>query len=402
MLKTIARIILGIVFLFSGFVKAVDPQGGAIKIAEYLEIVGMHQANSVSVFLAIALSTLEFIIGFMLFFGLMTKKAALPAFIFMSFFTVLTLYSAVFEPVSDCGCFGDAVKLTNWETFFKNLVLCPISYIIYRKRNDYTASISGLKQSIGAFSGLIFIIGISIYSLVYLPLLDFRPFKVGQNIQEGMSTPEDAPQDEYETTFIMEKNGERKEFDEDNFPYNDTTWVFIDQKSKLIKEGYQPPIQNFFIQNIDRLDVTQDILNDDKPVFLVIAPKVEKASTKNLDKLKEIRVMCLKNGYQFFVLTSSLVDNYFQFDANHSLGFDYLSVDETLLKTICRGNPGMIILDKGTIIAKYNHTNLPEANELSKPLSHSLNSLRQQTDKWFLLGCTLLLAGFILILYRIK
>ena len=402
MLRTIARIIIGIVFLFSGFVKAVDPQGGAIKIAEYLEIVRIHHANTLSVYLAIALSTIEFIIGFMLFFGLQTKKATLPAFLFMSFFTVLTLYSAIYNPVSDCGCFGDAVKLTNWETFFKNLVLLPISYFIYRKRNDYNPTISGVKQSLGAFSGLIFILGISIYSLIYLPLLDFRPFKVGQNIQEGMSTPEDAPQSEYVTTFILEKDGERKEFDMDNYPYNDTTWVFIDQKSKLIKEGYQPPIQNFILENIDGLDVTQDILTNDKPVFLVIAPKVEKASTKNLDHLREIRVMCLKNGYEFFVLTSSLVDNYFQFDATHSLGFDYLSVDETLLKTICRGNPGMIILDKGTIIAKYNHTNLPEANELSNPLSYSFNSYRSLNNNWFIIAWALLLAGFVLILYRLK
>jgi len=401
MLRTIARIIIGIVFLFSGFVKAVDPQGGAIKITEYLEIAGIH-ASTLSIYIAIALSSIEFIIGFMLFFGLKTKKAALPAFLFMSFFTVLTLYSAIYNPISDCGCFGDAVKLTNWETFFKNLVLLPISYIIYRKRKDYNPSISEIKQGLGAFVGLIFIIGISVFSLVYLPLLDFRPFKVGQNIQEGMSTPEDAPQAEYETTFIMEKDGERKEFDMDNYPYNDTTWVFIDQKSKLIKEGYQPPIQNFVLENIDGLDVTQDILTSDQPVFLVIAPKVEKASTKNLDRLQEIRVMCLRNNYSFFVLTSSLVDNYFQFDSNHSLGFDYLSVDETLLKTICRGNPGMIILEKGTIIAKYNHTNLPDANELSNPLSYSLNSYRSLNNNWFLITWTLLLAGFVLILYRLK
>nr|WP_321410629.1 BT_3928 family protein [uncultured Carboxylicivirga sp.] len=402
MLKTIARIILGIVFLFSGFVKAVDPQGGAIKIAEYLEIIGLHQANSVSVILAIALSTLEFILGFMLFFGLMTKKAALPAFIFMSFFTALTLYSAIFEPVSDCGCFGDAIKLTNWETFFKNIVLLPISFIIYKKRKDYSRSISETKQGLGALIGLVFIIGISAYSLKYLPLLDFRPYKIGQNIQEGMSIPEGAQDAVYETTFILEKDGERKEFDMDNYPYNDTAWVFVDQKSKLISEGYQPPIQNFILENIDGYDMTQDLLNHDKPVFLVIAPKIEKASTKNLKKLRDIRIMCLRNEYPFYVLTSSLVDNYFQFDATHSLGFDYLSVDETLLKTICRGNPGMIILEKGTIIAKYNHTNLPEANELVNPLSYSLNSLRKHTDKSFLLGWTILLAGFILILYRLK
>lgn len=401
MLKTIARAIIGIVFLFSGFAKAVDPQGGAIKIAEYIEIVGIH-AGAFSVILAISLSTLEFIIGFMLLCKLMTRKAAWVAFVFMSFFTLLTLYIAIENPVSDCGCFGDAIKLTNWETFYKNMILLPLSFIVYRKRKDYKSFLSGWKETAGTMGGIIFIISISAYCVYYLPIIDFRPFKVGQNIPAAMTIPDDAPQAEYETTFILEKEGVRKEFDINNYPYEDSTWVFIDQESILIKEGYQPPIQSFSLETIDGYDMSGELLEHVQPVFFVIAPKIEKASVKHIDQLKGIHKMCMEHNYPFYVLTSSLAEIYFEFDAKHSAGFEYLSVDETLLKTICRGNPGLIILSKGTIIAKYNHTNLPHSSDLIHPLSHEVKILKSLIDKWLLATMTLLLVGFVVILYRIK
>ncbi len=402
MLKTISRIIIGLVFLFSGFVKAVDPVGGAIKIAEYLELVGIHNSDTISIIFAILLSTIEFIIGFQLFFGLMTKKVAFPAFLFMSFFTVLTFYIAVEEPVTDCGCFGDAIKLSNWDTFFKNLILLPFSYWIYNKRNDYISSLNKLKQSVGALAGLVFTVSISLYSLNYLPILDFRPYKVGQNIQEAMQVPEGAETAEYETTFILEKDGKQKEFDVDNYPYEDSTWVFIESKTKTLSEGYQAPIQNFIIESSDGNDMTYQLLENENPVFLVIAPKVDHISTEHINEFKELHQNCMERSYPFYVLTASLEDEYYEFDSNHSAGFDYLNADETLLKTISRGNPGLVILNKGTILSKYNHSNLPEIDDLKHPLSHSLKSLKAVKDKTLLLFFTLLLAGFIIVLYRTK
>lgn len=402
MLKTIARIIIGIVFLFSGFVKAVDPVGGAIKISEYLEVVGLHNTDTLSLVFAILLSTLEFILGFQLLYGFKVKKAALPTMVFMLLFTLITFYNvAIEELVTDCGCFGDALKMSNAQTFFKNIILLPISVFIFYKRNEYQSTLNDTKQYIGVFLGLAFILGISIYSLIHLPILDFRPYNVGQNIPEAMSIPEGAPQSEYETTFILEKDGKRQEFDMNNYPYDDTTWVFIDQKSVLIKEGYQPAIQSFILETADGYNMSDELLENDQPVFLVIAPKTHKASEKNIEALKAIHNMCMESDYPFYVVTASLSDEYFEFDAKHSAAFEYLSADETMLKTIIRSNPGLIILNKGTIIAKYSHSDLPNAKDLKKPLSHVLTSYKSINNKWLLAVCGLLLVGSVVILYRL-
>ncbi|MCU4175150.1 BT_3928 family protein [Carboxylicivirga sp. N1Y90] len=402
MLNIICRVILGIVFVFSGFVKAVDPQGSAIKIAEYLEIIGLHNFETPGLILAIVLSTLEFAIGFLLLFNLNIKKISPLAFVFMAFFTILTLYSAIYAPVSDCGCFGDAVKLTNWETFFKNLFLLPLSFYIYKKRNRNASSLSALKQNIGSIISILFIVGISVNSIQHLPLLDFRPYKVGTNIEQGMSIPEGAPETVYETSFILEKDGEKKEFDEHNYPYNDTTWVFVEAKTKVVKEGYQAPIQNFILQSEDGLDISSDLIKHDKPVYLLITPKIEKASEESIEHLKAVHKLCMEKNFLFYVATASLPEDYYSFDSKHSCGFEYINADETLLKTICRGNPGLVILYKGTIIAKYMHSDIPSINDLDNTLSHSIKSLKSSKDQWIVLFWALALLGIIVLLYRIK
>lgn len=402
MLKTISRIIVGAIFLFSGFVKAVDPVGGAIKIGDYLEVIHLHDLGQLTLFAAIILSTLEFIFGFQLFFGVKVRKAALPVLVFMSFFTVLTLYIAIANPVSDCGCFGDAIKLSNWGTFFKNLIILPLSYLVYRNRNDYKASLSEIRQNVVVFAGVAFIVGVSYVSIRNLPLLDFRPFKVGVNIPEAMRIPEGAPMDEYETTFIYEKDGVQKEFSLENYPKDDTTWVFVDSKSTIIKEGFRPPIENFMLETTDGNDMTDQLLNSDQPVFLMIMPKVEKASVKTLDQFIAINRMCIKNGYPFYGVTASLADAIMKFDGENGAGLEYLNGDETMLKTIVRDNPSLVILDKGTIIAKYSHNTLPSVEDLNEPLAHSLQTLTSWSNKYLLTLWGVVMLIFIVALYRFK
>lgn len=402
MLKTISRIIVGIIFLFSGFVKAVDPFGGGIKISEYLEIIGLHNTNQLALYAAVLLSTIEFIIGFQLVLGVKIKKVALPAFLFMAFFTVLTLYIALFNPVSDCGCFGDAIKLGNWETFIKNLIILPLSYVVFWKRNEYQVSLSELKQGVAVLVGVLFILGISYVSIRNLPLLDFRPFKVGANIPQGMIIPEGAPMAEYETIFIYEKEGVQKEFDLNNYPQDDTSWVFVDSKSTIVKEGYQPPIENFMLETTDGNDMTEQLLAHEKPVFLMVMPKVEKASIKTIQEFIAIHRMCIQKDYPFYGVTASLADDIYKYDVQNNTGFEYLNADETLLKTIVRGNPSLVILDKGTIIAKYSQNTLPTADELKQPLSYSLQSLTNWSNKLLLAFWGVIMLIFITILYRLK
>jgi len=402
MLKTVSRIIVGLIFLFSGFVKAVDPFGGAIKISEYLELIGLHNIDQLALYAAILLSTIEFVIGFQLVLGVKIKKVALPALLFMSFFTALTLYIALFNPVSDCGCFGDAIKLGNWETFIKNLFILPFSYIVFWKRNEYQINLSELKQSVAVFGGVLFIVGISYVSIRNLPLLDFRPFKVGVNIPQGMIVPEGAPLAEYKTTFIYEKEGVQKEFDLNNYPQDDTTWVFVDSKSTILKEGYQPPIENFMLESTDGEDMTEQLLQHEQPVFLMVMPKVEKVSVKSIQHFIAIHRMCIQNNYPFYGVTASLTDGTYKFDVENRAGFEYLNADETLLKTMVRGNPALMILHKGTVLAKYSQNTLPAVDELVQPLSFSLQSLTNWSNKLLLAFWGVIMLIFITTLYRLK
>ncbi|MCG8580841.1 MAG: DoxX family protein [Bacteroidales bacterium] len=402
MLRVISRILTGLVFLFSGFVKAVDPKGGAIKIAEYLEVASLHDTEGIATILSIALSSVEFILGFHLLIGFKIKRVALPALLFMVVFTIITLFIAIFEPVSDCGCFGDAIKLSNWETFIKNLIILPFSLIVYYQKEKYKCTLPSIRQHLLTFLSISFCVGISAYSIYYLPVLDFRPYHIGANIPDNMSIPEGADEGEYETTFILEKDGVKKEFGVDDYPYNDSTWVFIDSKTKVIREGYQPPIAALNFESTDGDDLTDAIINNEQTVFLAIAPQLGKATTKNIKQLIELKNTAFKHNNLFYFATASLADACFKFDLEHQAAFEYAMCDETTLKTIVRGNPGLVIIQNGTVIAKYNHTQLPDASQLMNPLSHSVQALQSKNDKTWLWLSFIVLTGAIVIIFKLK
>jgi uncharacterized membrane protein YphA (DoxX/SURF4 family) len=264
----IARVLLGAVFIFSGFVKAIDPLGSTYKIQDYLRAFGSPFDSLVGLAFAAAvlLSTLELVIGLSLVFNTHTKKAAFLALGFMLVMTPLTLYIALTNPVSDCGCFGDALVISNWATFYKNIVLSAlaITLLIFRKRLKPIISIYRQSLAVAIFFGMGLVI--SIYSYRHLPFIDFLPYKIGVNIPASMVIPENAISNEYATTFIYAKNGIQKEFTLDNYPKGDPSWVFVDQKSILVKKGYEPPIHDFSILNSQMEDITEDVLyNDKKP-----------------------------------------------------------------------------------------------------------------------------------------
>ncbi len=376
LLLNASRIILAIVFIFSGFVKAVDPMGGAIKIEDYLNAFGMSQLNPLAFTLSVILSLAEFLAGFLLLFKVWSRLSSLAVFIFMCIFTPLTLYIAIFNPVSDCGCFGDAVKLTNWETFFKNLALLPLSYWVFRQSKIFKSDFGIIRQAIIAAWGVAIILFVTFWAQKYEPIIDFRPYKIGTDIKQGMSIPDDAPQPEYETTFILEKDGVKKEFDVDTYPYNDSTWVFIDSKTKVISEGYQPPIKDFVLQNDNGDNMVSTILSNEEPVFLVVAPKLEQMEKGAAEKLLELSHLCLQHNYRMYVATSSLQETIDAFDLREQAGFSYLSGDETMLKTIVRSNPGFIVIQNGVITNKFTLSTMPDSKEIINPLSASLSALR--------------------------
>lgn len=361
----IARIIFGLVFLFSGFVKAVDPLGTAYKISDYLEAFSLTSLDFLAFPAALILIATEFAIGFNILLNVHLKATTWVAGIFMLVMTPITLYLAISNPISDCGCFGDAIVMTNWQTFYKNVVLCVILATIALLQNQNRPWLSNWGASVVTLFPILVSFGISIYCYNLLPILDFRPYKKGNNIIEGMQIPEDAPLDKYETTFFYEKDGVEQAFTLDNYPAEDSTWTFVRQESKLIEQGFVPPIHDFSIVTEDG-DITDLILEDAGYTLLVISHKVEKASTKNIKCVKSAIANAKKAGANVIWLTSSYSDNIEDFKTQYGINDTFGATDDITLKTIVRSNPGLVLIKDATVIEKWHHNSLPTKDELNQ------------------------------------
>ena len=361
----IARIIFGIVFLFSGFVKAVDPLGTAYKISDYLEAFSLTPLDFLAFPAALMLIAVEFTIGFNILFNVHLKGTTWTAALFMLVMTPVTLYLALTNPISDCGCFGDAIVMTNWQTFYKNVVLCVVLTIIALLKNEARPWLSNWGAWVVTLFPILISFGISIYCYNLLPVIDFRPYKKGNNIIEGMQIPDDAPLDKYETTFFYEKDGIEQAFTLDNYPAEDSTWTFVRQESKLIEQGYVPPIHDFSIITEDG-DITDLVLEDAGYTLLVISHKVEKASTKNIRCVKSTIRNAKRLGANVIWLTSSYADEIENFKTQYSITDTFGATDDITLKTIVRSNPGLVLIKNATVIDKWHHNSLPSKEELNQ------------------------------------
>ncbi len=379
-LDTISRVIVGIVFIFSGFVKAVDPLGSTYKFMDYFDAFSMEFLSFMALPLAIVLSTLEFVIGFSLLFGTFKRITAWLLFIFMSFFTVLTFILAIYNPVTDCGCFGDAIIMTNWQTFWKNVFLMIFTLILFNNRNKFEVSWHTKKQSIFISVPVIFSILLSVYCVKNLPIIDFRPYSVGTYIPEKMIIPDDAPRAEYETTLVYEKDGIQKEFELENLP--DSTWEWVETRNNLISEGYIPPIHDFTIESLDGTDVTEIVLNDSKFTFLLIAFDLKKTSTRNMKEINELAMHAKESGSNFICLTASVQSEIKEFIDKTNAPYQFYNTDEITLKTIVRSNPGLVLLKQGKILGKWHHRNIPEIEDITNDfLQNELYRSSENTDE---------------------
>lgn len=361
---------LAVVFILSGFVKAVDPLGTQYKIDDYLE--AMHLAGLLPSMATLSLSVLqavvEFCLGIFLLFAIRRRFTTISVLAILAVMTPLTLWLAIANPIADCGCFGDAIVLTNWQTFFKNVVLLLAAIVVVRWPKEMFRFVSESNQWIAVNYSVVFILLTSLWCLYDLPLFDFRPYHVGANIQEGMEMPEGAAQPEFETTFIMEKDGHRQEFGIDNYP--DSTWTFIDSRTVMTKEGYVPPVHDFSITTLAGDDITGQVLSDTSYVFLLVAPFLEHADDSRLDLINEVYEYAKEQGYSFYGLTSSNEQAISRWRDMTGAEYEFCLADGTTLKTIVRSNPGLVLLKHGTVIRKWSHNNLPviEETETSLPL----------------------------------
>jgi hypothetical protein len=282
----------------------------------------------------------------------------------MSVMTPLTLWLAVTNPVSDCGCFGDAVTLSNWETFGKNVLLWIMAiFLLIHRRRIFPLVTVRLDWLIALYSS-VYIFCVIVYSYQNLPLFDFRPYHIGADIKAGMSIPEGKKPTEFETRFILQKNGEEKEFTLENYP--DSTWTFVDSKTVVKKAGYEPPVQDFAIINLeDGEDLTDRILSDENYFFLMVAHQLQQADDSAFDLINDLYDYCLTHDYGFYCLTSSSEEDIHTWIENTGAEYPFATMDNITLKTIVRSNPGLLLLKKGVVINKWSANDWPDEHELT-------------------------------------
>ncbi|MFA9388659.1 MAG: BT_3928 family protein [Prolixibacteraceae bacterium] len=366
-IKEITRILLGLTFIFSGFVKGIDPLGSTYKFTDYFNAMGNEWATRFAFILAVILALAEFGIGIALLFNYRLKIVSWLALLFMAFFLPVTLWVAVKNPVSDCGCFGDALVISNWQTFFKNIVLTIFAIIVVMQRSRFVNRFNIKYQNVGIILILLIFGFLQQHSYRHLPLIDFRPFKIGANIPDGMVMPADAPTDQYRTEFIYQdkQTGETKEFNETNYPWQDTLkWEYVDSKSILVKAGYHPPIHDFTMENSFGEDVSEFYLFDENYTFILVAYNLDKTITSNQNSINSLAQEVLDHGMNFICLTSSGEEEIEQFKHSNNTPYEFLVCDEITLKTIIRSNPGLLLTSAGTILGKWHWRDIPSFEKL--------------------------------------
>ena len=395
----ICRALMALTFVFSGFVKAVDPIGTQYKIHDYLSAWGLDAWNAdwLTLTASIALSTAEFFIGMMLLFAIQRRVVSRLALMLMTAMTILTLWIYISDPVSDCGCFGDAITLTNGQTLAKNIVLTAAAIIMAIWPLEMARLIRKNTQWIVINYTVVFILAVSGYSLYYLPQFDFRPYHVGADIKKGMEIPEGAEQPEFVTTFILEKDGQRKEFSLEEYP--DSTWTFIDSRTVQTKKGYVPTIHDFSITTVDEgEDITEEIVADKGYSLLLVSPHLEQADDIHFDEINRLYDYAKQHGYRFLCLTASTEEAIGRWKDRTGAEYQFANTDETTLKTIIRSNPGLVLLHNGSIKGKWSHNALPDVSPQTPKIEQGGLRGNDRSDTsmavvmilWFIVPLTLL------------
>ena len=382
-IRLLSRWIVGVVFIFSGFVKAVDPLGSAYKFGDYFSAFKLGFLEFLALPMGIFLSAFELILGLTLILGYRRKTMFTILMWFMSFFTLLTFILALFNPVSDCGCFGDALILTNWQTFFKNVVLMVFVLILYFGRNSSYNSGPILREWI-----LITILfaGASLFSFWnfrHLPMIDFRPYDVGTVIREEMEIPSGVPVDEYETTLIYRnlETGKTSSFSMENYPSDTLQWEFVDSESKLVKRGYEPPIHDFAIMDNYGFDLVDEIISDEGYSLIMVSYDLAGVDEEALIRVGEwSQLEIFASDFSFYAVTATTSAEVESISSELGLGYEFLAGDEIMLKTIVRSNPGFMLLKNGVILGKWSYREFPTLEDLDPHWSELIGNASAPLD----------------------
>lgn len=360
----VCRLLLAATFIFSGFVKANDPLGTMYKLQDYVN--AMSSRALPDTFLlgcAVMLAFFEFTIGIYTLFGIDRKKTSGITLAFMVVMTILTVYIVVANPVSDCGCFGDALVLSNEATLAKNIVLLAAAILTYRYYRLQFNFIGPVLKWFIVFVSLCFIIGYAVYCIICQPVLDFRPYKIGTNLRETVAGTSETPQ--YDVRIIYEKDGKTLELTaEDEDP--DSTWTYVETRRTPLEETHTATA-DFYVMNAENEDITEDILFADGYTFLLIIPSLTNADEGCIDRVNEVYGFAKDHGLGFYCITS-LADQHAQTYWNDHTGaeYDYYTSDDRELKTIVRGEPGLVLLHDGVITHKWSNYNMPNEKDLTE------------------------------------
>jgi uncharacterized membrane protein YphA (DoxX/SURF4 family) len=364
-LANISRILVALVFIFSGFVKGIDPLGTAYRIEDYFIAFGTDWANPLSLFLSIFLCTLEFTLGVALLLNLRLKYISWPLLLMMIFFTILTFNDALFNPVPDCGCFGDALKLTNWQTFYKNIVLILLVGIIFYYRKKYHSMFMPKIDNLAIiviFTGFAYF---SVHQYRHLPMIDFLGWKTGTDL-----VPDNPGIAKTYLTYRNKITGESKEYLSPNYPWNDSAWVanweFVEQRiddSGVIK-GH-----SLKIFDAEGNDFTETFVNNPGYQFLVSSYSLESASIKGFMKINKLLDEVYSDGHSLVVLTGSLDDKIQVFRKELHPDLEFYNADDVELKIMIRSNPGLILLKDGVVMGKWHWRDIPDYEELKDEFS---------------------------------
>ncbi|SFD52765.1 DoxX protein [Chitinophaga sp. CF118] len=360
LLLNLLRIIVGLLFIFSGLIKANDPLGLSYKMDEFFEVLHLTFLSPFSLVYSVTMNTFEIVAGVALLLGYRMRIFSVLLLLLIALFTFLTAYALFSGTIRECGCFGDCIKLSATETFWKDVALTVMILVIfvYRKRIE---PLWGNKTSnslmILSLAGAL---GLQWYTLAHLPIVDCLGYKVGNNIPEKMKLPPGAHPDVFETVLVYKKDGVVKEFTSENYPWSDSTWVFVDRRDKLVKEGDgEPPIKDFILTDLDGANQTQAILSEPQPVYLFLVQNVDKAGSGWDKKMEALQKQFQEGKIYIYGVTASSKEEIAAFSTAHGLKFPFVQMDGTAIKTAGRSNPCLILLEKGTIKGKWHYHDIP-------------------------------------------
>jgi len=358
---TISRIILGLVFIYSGTVKGIDPLGTEYRIDDYFIAYGTEWAMGVSLPLSVLLNASEFIIGILLIFNINIRITSWLLAAMMAVFTVVTINDALYSPVPDCGCFGDALILSNWQTLYKNLVIDVLVLVIFFNRNRVKRSFKPVAEwTVLLIFGILFI-GFEVYNIRHLPMLDFRDWKVGNKMINDNPLPL-----KYYLTYRNIETGEEQEYVSPDYPYNDSVWLSEWEFVKQRIEDPNPRLHDLLIEDTDGFDVTGQIIENPDVQFILVAFDLNQASYKNIDYIQQFISSCNVEGHSFAILTASFIEDIESFQNKFNLETDFYLADDIELMAMIRSNPGLILLRDGVILEKWHNNDFPEYEEVNK------------------------------------